>query len=191
MRTSTYQHPLRRPSVWSFWTICVEQPPHRTPPVWSVSGTVPPSAENVFVLTGSTAPSDCLLLGAVYKFAYLLTYLQLYEIFKITWVIYWDTLYISMVEITKEVVCPHLTKWRFRYSVIAQAFSYLWTKCEILIRCRKEAKWLLLKQLIKFECMRRPEGVMPIHLLHGVFSNPAVDLNNFIGRRLFLFDRVT
>ena len=28
-----------------------------------------------FVLTGSAAPSDCLLLGAVYKFAYLLTYL--------------------------------------------------------------------------------------------------------------------
>ena len=30
---------------------------------------------HVFVLTGSAAPSDCLLLGAVYKFAYLLTYL--------------------------------------------------------------------------------------------------------------------
>ena len=74
MCTSMYQHPLRRPSVWSFWTICVEQPPHRTPPVWSLSGTVPPSAENVFVLTGSAAPSDCLLLGVVYKFAYLLTY---------------------------------------------------------------------------------------------------------------------
>jgi len=29
----------------------------------------------IFVLTGSAAPSDCLLLGAVYKFAYLLTYL--------------------------------------------------------------------------------------------------------------------
>ena len=54
-------------SVWSFWTICVEQPPHRTPPVWSLS----------FVLTGSAAPSDCLLLGAVYKFACLLTYLLL------------------------------------------------------------------------------------------------------------------
>ena len=76
--TSTYQHPLRRPSVWSFWTICVEQPPHRTPPVWSLSGTVPPSAENVFVLAGSAAPSDCLLLGAVYKSAYLLTYLLTY-----------------------------------------------------------------------------------------------------------------
>ena len=76
MRTSTYQHPLWWPSIWSFWTICVEQPPHRTPPVWSLSGTVPPSAGNVFVLTGSAAPSDCLLLGGVYKFAYLLTYLH-------------------------------------------------------------------------------------------------------------------
>ena len=35
---------------------------------------------HVFVLTGSAAPSDCLLLGAVYKFAYLLTYLLMHSI---------------------------------------------------------------------------------------------------------------
>jgi len=50
--------------------------------------------------------------------------------------------YISMVHSTK-VLCPFhfLTKLRFRYWVIAWAFSDLWTKCETLTSYRNEEKW--------------------------------------------------
>jgi len=53
LSTTLIQYILRRSGVWSFRAICLEQSPHWTPPIWSFSWTVPPSAKNVFVLTGS------------------------------------------------------------------------------------------------------------------------------------------
>jgi len=77
MCTSTYQQPLWQSGVWSFRTICLEQSPHWTPPIWSFTWTIPPSAKNVFVLTGSVAPIVTVVLSA--PFTNPLTYLLIYR----------------------------------------------------------------------------------------------------------------
>ena len=78
MCASTYHHPLWRSGVRSLRAICLEQSPHWTPPISSLSWTVPPSAKNVFVLTGFLWRLVTFALSAPYKYSYLLTYLLTY-----------------------------------------------------------------------------------------------------------------
>ena len=58
-----------------------------------------------------------------------------------------------------------LTKLRFWYQVIARAFSYLWTKCDILIRYRNKEKWLY------WSSSWNLKDVMPIPLFHKGFKS--------------------